>query len=72
MYLQQSDLTTTEGLMAFAIREREMSVSDREWKHRLRGYGYDLKQAGERTLITSIGQDFPLCEVPQGKPVGDA
>ncbi len=35
-------------------RERELAVSDREWKHRLRGYGYAIRDYREGTFVTPL------------------
>ena len=44
-------------------REREMAISEREWKHRLRGYGYAILDTDEGRFVTSILRGAPLCQV---------
>jgi len=43
------------------LREREMAVSDREWKHRLRGYGYTIRDTAEGRVVTSIVRGGDIC-----------
>ena len=42
------------------MRERELAVSEREWKHRLRGYGYAIRETTEGRVISSLvrGRDL--------------
>lgn len=44
-------------------REREMAISEREWRHRLRGYGYAILDTEEGRFVTSILRGAPLCRV---------
>jgi len=46
------------------MRERELAVSDREWKHRLRGYGYAIMDTDEGRFVTSLLQGAALCSLP--------
>ncbi len=45
-------------------RERELAISEREWKHRLRGYGYAILDTDEGRFVTSILRGGPLCSLP--------
>ena len=45
-------------------RERELAISEREWKHRLRGYGYAILETEEGCFVTSILREAPLCSLP--------
>jgi len=45
----------------FVLRERQMCVSDREWKHRLRGYGYAIRDSREGRVVTSVVQGRDIC-----------
>lgn len=46
------------------IRERHLAVSDREWQHRLRGYGYGIRDTDDGRIVTSLLRNAPLCPVP--------
>lgn len=45
----------------FVMRERSQCVSDREWKHRLRGYGYDIRQTEQGRILTTLPQGVEIC-----------
>lgn len=53
--------TKTEDIRAFVLREREMSVSDREWKFRLRGYGLAIRDEARGPVVTALQGDRELC-----------
>lgn len=53
-----------EELQDLALRERQMAVSEREWKHRLRGYGFAIKDTSEGRFLTSILNNTQLCSLP--------
>ena len=36
------------------MRERQMAVSEREWKHRVRGYGYAIRDTQEGRVVSSL------------------
>lgn len=46
------------------MRERALALSEREWKHRLRGYGYAIKDTDEGRFVTSLIQGAALCSLP--------
>lgn len=45
----------------FVIDERKHCISDREWKFRLKGYGYDLRQTERGTVLTALPQGVEIC-----------
>jgi hypothetical protein len=45
------------------LRERHLAVSEREWKHRLRGYGYGIRDTAEGRFVTSLLKGAPLCQL---------
>ena len=50
-----------DDLRDFVLRERQMCVSDREWKHRLRGYGYAIRESHEGQVVTSLVKGGDIC-----------
>lgn len=54
---------STNELQNFVLREREMAVSEREWLHRLKGYGYAIKDTSEGRFLTSIVHKTELCSL---------
>ncbi|MGR3545701.1 MAG: hypothetical protein ACU0DX_01120 [Roseovarius sp.] len=61
MNLNQTDSSTE--IRNLVMRERHLALSEREWKHRLRGYGYGIRDTAEGRFVTSIRQDAPLCQL---------
>jgi hypothetical protein len=57
-------MDNTIDLQEMVMRERELAVSDREWKHRLRGYGYGIRDTDEGRVVTSLMHDRKLCSLP--------
>ncbi|KPP89427.1 MAG: hypothetical protein HLUCCA08_18605 [Rhodobacteraceae bacterium HLUCCA08] len=55
-----TDATQTDA-MRFVLDERARCVSDREWKHRLRGYGYDIRETLKGSVLTTL---------PSGRELG--
>lgn len=55
---------TTKDLLDLVARERRLAVSDREWQHRLRGYGYGIRETAEGRMITSLVRGSAICTLP--------
>lgn len=51
-------------LLALIRSEREKSVSVREWKHRLVGYGYAIRNTEHGDVISRFGSQEELCGIP--------
>mgnify|MGYP001817737773 CR=1 FL=1 len=60
MQATQSGPTASEDALAFARKERERCLSDREWRHRLRGYGYDVRQTPDGPVLTLLATGVAL------------
>ena len=45
----------------FVMRERAMALSEREWMHRLRGYGYAIRDTNEGRVVTSLVHGKDVC-----------
>ncbi len=60
------NFTSTDGTLASEVRtfvmgERRHCVSDREWKFRLRGYGYDVRQTARGTILHTLPHGHEVC-----------
>ncbi|MFK7834767.1 MAG: hypothetical protein AB8B60_00975 [Sulfitobacter sp.] len=44
----------TAQVIDLVLRERESSLSSREWKHRLAGYGYAIKETAHGDVIETL------------------
>ncbi|WP_397541699.1 hypothetical protein [Roseovarius salis] len=56
--MQHTNISQVRDLV---MRERAMAVSDREWKHRLRGYGYTIRDTSEGRVVTSLVRGGDIC-----------
>ncbi|WP_371225156.1 hypothetical protein [Roseovarius sp. 2305UL8-3] len=54
----------TTDIQQMVMRERRLAVSEREWKHRLRGYGYGIRDTDEGRVVTSLVNNIRLCCLP--------
>jgi hypothetical protein len=62
------DFEMTAKVCDIVLREREMSLSDREWKFRLRGYGYAIRDTDDGPMITSLLKGDDICSLPDPQP----
>jgi len=53
-----------EPLLELLQHEREQALSNREWKFRLAGYGYAIKEVGDRQIVTKLPHGTELGAVP--------
>lgn len=57
-------MDNTMEIQKIVLRERQMAVSEREWRHRLRGYGYAIRDTEEGRVVTSLLHDRQICTLP--------
>jgi len=57
---------TKNDIRDFVMRERARCVSDREWKFRLRGYGYAIRDSETGPVVTSLMGRGDLCTLGAG------
>lgn len=63
------DAVAREEIRDLALRERQHALSTREWKHRLRGYGFDLRTTDDgHVIVTKLGGS-DICELPADQAV---
>ena len=48
------ELKDIEQVRDLVMRERGLAVSEREWKHRLRGYGYAIRDTEKGRVVSSL------------------
>ena len=61
---EQLDTEMTAKICEIVLHERAMSLSEREWKFRLRGYGYAIKDTDHGRVVTSLRKGEDLCTLP--------
>ena len=55
----------SDDVMQIVTRERQIALSTREWKHRLAGYGYTIRDTEDgRHVLETLPDHVALCELP--------
>lgn len=57
-------MDNTTDIQKIVMRELRLAVSEREWKHRLRGYGFGIRDTDEGRVVTSLLHDRKICTLP--------
>jgi len=60
MHAKEVGPGASDKALAFALKERQNCLSDREWRHRLRGYGYDVRLTPEGPVLTLLATGVAL------------
>ncbi len=63
MHFTSNTATLVSEVRTFVMEERKSCVSDREWKFRLRGYGYDIRQTDHGTVLATLPQGVEICSL---------
>lgn len=59
-----ADPTVQAQVIDLATRERAQSLSTREWRHRLAGYGYGIRSTETGQFIERLSNRAAICAVP--------
>lgn len=51
-------------VLEMVSRERSRALSRREWKHRLAGMGYGIRETESGDLIETLPHRVPVCALP--------
>lgn len=55
----------TAQVIELVIRERHSALSPREWKHRLAGYGYAIKDTVHGQIVETLPHHVEVGFLPQ-------
>lgn len=61
MHFTSNTATIVTEVRTFVMSERKHCVSDREWKFRLKGYGYDVRHTDRGTVLTTLPHGVEIC-----------
>ena len=62
----KKDAFATKEVLQIVERERAIALSDREWKHRLAGYGYSIRDTTDgQHILETLPHHVELCVLPQ-------
>ena len=73
-YIHEQSAFETRKVLDILTRERAMALSEREWKHRLIGYGYRIRETDHGQVVTSAapGLRSRLTNAAPARPEGPA
>lgn len=60
----KNDAFVTAEVLALVTRERERALSFREWKHRLAGYGYSVRDTDHGSVLETLPHHVEVCILP--------
>ena len=64
LVINDDGLATREAI-ELATRERAVALSTREWKHRLAGYGFAVRDAADgRHVLEKLPDRVEICVLP--------
>ena len=58
------DAFVAAQIVDLIARERTKALSKREWKHRIAGYGYCIRETAEGDIIETLPHHVPVCALP--------
>jgi hypothetical protein len=62
----KQDAFVTDAVIQIVERERAAALSAREWKHRLAGYGYSIRETEDgKHMLETLPHQVVLCELPK-------
>ncbi|WP_299147470.1 hypothetical protein [uncultured Tateyamaria sp.] len=51
-------------IVDLVTREREIALSRREWKHRLAGYGFSIRETDAGDMVETLPHRTEVCVLP--------
>ena len=63
MHFTSQDPAVIADIRSFVMKERRMCVSDREWQHRLKGYGYAIRDTARGRMLSTLPHGVDICAV---------
>ncbi|MEM8577631.1 MAG: hypothetical protein AAGF60_07240 [Pseudomonadota bacterium] len=58
------DPSRAAHVLDLAARERRASLSRREWKHRLAGFGFDIRETDAGDIVETLLHRVQICALP--------
>jgi hypothetical protein len=62
--IHESDPFATSNVIALVMKERTISLSNREWKHRVAGYGYGIRDTDHGQILETLPHHVEICVLP--------
>ena len=64
MFMNDTQTALAAEALRHARKERSRALSPREWRHRLAGYGYGVKETAQGAFLTDLIAGRDLCALP--------
>lgn len=62
--ISNQDQFIAAQVLELVSRERSYALSRREWKHRLAGMGYGIRETESGAMVESLPHGVPICALP--------
>lgn len=62
--IANQDAFVAAQVVELVVKERAMALSKREWKHRIAGYGFGIRETAEGEIIETLPHHVPVCALP--------
>ena len=62
--MPMSERFATDDVIELVIRERAVALSEREWKHRIAGYGYYVRKTDAGMVLETLPHHIEICQLP--------
>ena len=62
--IDNQDRLVEAQIIDLATRERTKALSRREWKHRLAGYGYAIRETDAGDVVETLSDRVDVCLLP--------
>lgn len=62
--IHKTDPVAAAKVIDFVLREREQSLSAREWQHRLAGYGYSIRDTEFGQVVETLPHRVEIGVLP--------
>jgi hypothetical protein len=59
-----NDRFVAAQVLDLVSRERSKALSRREWKHRLEGYGYGIRETETGDIVETLPHHVQVCALP--------
>jgi hypothetical protein len=62
--ISSQDQFVTAQIIELVLSERFKVLSKREWKHRLAGYGYSIRETDAGDVLETLPHHVKICTLP--------
>ena len=62
--MMNQDRFAAAQVLELVSRERKLALSRREWKHRLAGIGYGIRETEVGEIVETLPNRVPVCTLP--------